>query len=102
MGSFGSNNNKAIFESYTAYQTSNVIIRVDGDTYNPKSLNINNGKDFTITDVGKSIYWETTGRSDTITGLSSNVTTISDSSNVLLVVLIQVKHRVYIYYKLIV
>ena len=50
--------------------------------YNPKSLNVNNGKDFTITDVGKSIYWETTGRSDTITGLSSNVTPINDASNV--------------------
>jgi len=82
MGSFGSNNNKAILETYIAYQTNNVIIRVDGNTYNPKSLNVNNGKDFTINDVGKSIYWETTGRLDTITDLSSNVTTISDSSNV--------------------
>ena len=82
MGSFGINNNKAILETYTSYQTNNVITRVDGDTYNPKSLNVNNGKDFTINDVGKSIYWETTGRLDTITGLSSNVTTISDASNV--------------------
>ena len=82
MGAFGSNNTKAILESYTAYQTSNVVIRVDGNTYNPKSLDVNNGKDFTINDVGKSIYWETTGRSDTITGLSSNVTTSSDTSNV--------------------
>jgi len=80
MGSFGSNNNKAIFNSYTAYQIGNVVIRVDGDTYNPTSLNINNGKDFIYSDIGKQIYWETTGRVDTIIDLSSNVTSTAVES----------------------
>ena len=84
MGSFGSNNDKATFETYIAYQIGNVVIRIDGDTYNPKSLNVNNGKDFIYSDIGKQIYWETTGRVDTIIDLSSNVTSTNDSSNVVI------------------
>lgn len=82
MGSFGSNNTKSIFDTYVAYQTNNVVIRIDGDTYNPMSLNVNNGKDFTFSDIGKEIYWETTKRLDTIISLSSTITAINDTSNV--------------------
>ena len=82
IGSFGSDNTQAVFNSYMAYQTSNMIIRVDGNSYNPNSLDINNGKDFIYSDIGRQIYWTSTQRTDTIIGLSSTITTINDSSNV--------------------
>jgi len=82
MGTFGGNNNNAILKSYTAYQINNVIIRIDGDSYNSNSLNLNNGKDFIYSDIGKNIYWESTGRLDKIISLSSKITNINDSSNV--------------------
>ena len=82
MGSFGNNNNQAVFNSYMAYQTSNMIIRVDGNSYNTNSLDVNNGKDFIYSDIGRQIYWTTSNRNDIITGLSSTITTINDTSNV--------------------
>ena len=82
IGSFGDNNTKSVFASYTAYQINNMIIRTDSDYYNPNSLNSNNGKDFLYSDIGRNIYWTFTERSDTIIGLSSNITAINDSSNV--------------------
>jgi hypothetical protein len=82
IGTFGSDNNYAIFNTYTAYQINNAIIRSDSDTYNPNSLSFNNGKDFIYTDIGRQIYWPSLNRNDTIIGLSSMITPINDSSNV--------------------
>ena len=82
IGSFGSDNTQAIFNTYMAYQTSNIVIRVDGNSYNSNSLDPNNGKDFIYSDIGRKIYWSQTKRQDTITGLSSTITTVNDASNV--------------------
>lgn len=82
IGSFGSDNNHAIFNTYIAYQNNNTIIRSDSDTYNPNSLSFNNGKDFIYTDIGRKIYWPSINRNDTIIGLSSIITPINDISNV--------------------
>jgi len=82
IGTFGSDNTQAIFNSYMAYQTSNIVVRVDGNSYNPNSLDSNNGKDFIYSDIGRKIYWTTTQSNDIITGLSSIITSINDASNV--------------------
>ena len=37
MGSFGSNNNNAIFQNYLAYQIGNMVIRLDGPYYSPNA-----------------------------------------------------------------
>ena len=82
IGSFGSNNNHAIFNTYIAYQLNNTIIRSDSEPYNPNSLNYNNGRDFIYTDIGRQIYWPSINRNDTIIGLGSITTSINDPSNV--------------------
>jgi hypothetical protein len=82
MGSFGNNNTQSIFASYTAYQTGNMIIRTDSNYYDQDSLDSNNGKDFIYSDIGRNIYWPITNRTDTIIRLSSTITPINDSSNV--------------------
>ena len=82
IGSFGDNNNHSTFESYMAYQTGNMVIRLDGDSYNPNSLDQYNGKDFKYSDIGRKIYWSTTNRNDTIVRLSSIITPVNDSSNI--------------------
>ena len=82
IGTFGSNNTQSIFNSYMAYQINNMIIRVDGNSYNPNSLDVNNGKDFIYSDIGRKIYWTTTQSNDTIIGLSSTITDVNDVSNV--------------------
>ena len=82
IGSFGSDNNQAIFNKYIAYQINNTIIRSDIETYNQNSLDYNNGKDFIYTDIGRQIYWPSINRNDTIIGLSSITTPINDSSNI--------------------
>ena len=82
IGSFGSDNNHAIFNTYIAYQSTTTIIRSDSEPYNPNSLNYNNGKDFTYTDIGRKIYWPSINRNDTIIGLGSMITSINDSSNI--------------------
>ena len=82
LGSFGNTNTQSLFASYTAYQTDNMIIRVDSNYYDANSLDINNGKDFNYSDIGRTIYWPFTNRTDTIISLSSTMTPINDSSNV--------------------
>ena len=82
IGSFGSDNNHAIFNTYIAYQIDNTIIRRDSTPYNPNSLDYNNGRDFIYTDVGRQIYWPSINRNDTIIGLGSITTEINDPSNV--------------------
>ena len=82
IGSFGSDNNHAIFSTYIAYQINNTIIRADSETYNPSSLSYNNGRDFIYSDIGRKIYWPSINRNDTIIGLSSLITPINDTSNV--------------------
>lgn len=82
IGSFGDNNNHSTFETYMAYQTGNMIIRLDGDSYNPNSLDQYNGKDFKYYDIGRKIYWSTTNRNDTIVRLSSIITPVNDTSNI--------------------
>ena len=82
IGSFGSDNNHAIFSTYIAYQLNNTIIRADSETYNPSSLSYNNGRDFIYSDIGRNIFWPSINRNDTIIGLSSMITPINDTSNV--------------------
>ena len=82
IGSFGNTNIQSTFETYMAYQTGNMVIRLDSNYYNQNSLDENNGKDFIFSDIGRSIYWPNTNRSDTIISLSSIITPINDSSNV--------------------
>ena len=82
IGSFGSDNNNAVFNKYIAYQENNTIIRSDSSPYNPNLLDYNNGKDFIYTDIGKQIYWPSLNRNDTIIGISSMITMINDPSNV--------------------
>ena len=82
IGSFGSDNNQAIFNTYIAYQIDNTIIRSDSETYNPNSLDYNNGRDFIYTDIGRKLYWPSLNRNDIIIGLGSMITPINDPSNV--------------------
>ena len=82
IGAFGDNNNHSTFETYMAYQSGNMIIRLDGDSYNPNSLDQYNGKDFKYSDIGRKIYWSSTNRNDTIVRLSSIITPVNDTSNI--------------------
>lgn len=82
LGSFGSDNQYAIFQNYLAYQTGNVVIRLDGPSYSPNASYSGFGIDFSPQDIGRNIYWTLSQRQDTIVGLGSNVTTTSDTSNV--------------------
>ena len=82
MGSFGSDNKQSIFQKYLAYQTSNVVIRLDGPAYSPNAIDSGFGHDFIYADIGRQIYWTSIDRLDTITGLSSLVTQTNDTSNV--------------------
>jgi len=82
MGSFGLDNKKAIFQTYLAYQTNNTIIRLDSPSYSPNSIDTSFGYDFIYSDIGRKIYWPTTGREDVITGLGSMITSSSDTANV--------------------
>jgi len=82
MGSFGSDNKYAVFQKYLSFQTGNVVIRLDGPAYSPNAIDSGFGHDFIYSDIGRQIYWTTTDRLDTITGLSSFVTATNDTSNV--------------------
>lgn len=84
MGSYGLNNNRAIYKPYLAYQIGNVVFRLDGPSFSPHTEDEGFGKDFIYSDIGRQIYWTTTDRLDTITGLSSYVTTTNDTSNVVI------------------
>jgi len=82
IGSFGSDNKYAVFQKYLAFQTGNVVIRLDGPAYSPNSIDSGFGYDFIYSDIGRQIYWTISDRLDTITGLSSIVTETNDTSNV--------------------
>ena len=59
-----------------------MVIRLDGPYYSPNSLNSGFGYDFVYADIGRQIYWTSTDRTDTITGLSTYITPTSDTANV--------------------
>ena len=82
MGSFGSDNKHSYFQKYLAYQTSNVVIRLDGPSYSPNSIDSSFGHDFVHTDIGRQIYWTISDRLDTIVGISSYISPTSDTANV--------------------
>lgn len=82
LGSFGSDNPYAIFQTYLAYQTSNIVIRLDGPSYSPNASSSGFGADFTPADIGRQIYWPISKRQDTILSLSTYLTTTSDTANV--------------------
>ena len=93
LGSFGSNNPHAIYQTYLAYQTSNIVIRLDGPSYsaNPSNSNSNGysgsnessfGTEFTYSDIGRNIYWPSSNRQDTITNLGTYITSTSDTANI--------------------
>jgi hypothetical protein len=82
MGSFGSNNNHAIFQKYLAYQVGSMVIRLDGPYYSPNAIDSGFGYDFLYSDIGREIYWSSTNRLDTIIELSSITTATSDTANV--------------------
>ena len=95
LGSFGSDNPYAIYKQYLAYQTGNVIIRLDNSSYNifsdtDTTATTNNNtnatsdfnNEFTYADIGRHIRWETSTIQDTITGLSTYITPTNDTSNI--------------------
>ena len=81
LGSFGADGNEAIFQKYLAIQTGNTVIRLDGYSYSPNNLTSGFGNDFTIYDVGRTIYWTVSNRQDTITALGTYITPSNDTSN---------------------
>lgn len=82
IGSFGSDNSYAIFQKYLAFQTGNVVIRLDGPSYSPNESYLGFGLDFSTHDVGKNIYWQTSQRLDTIVKLGTYLSAMSDTANV--------------------
>lgn len=70
MGVQPSASNVSIHQEFMAYQYSNVVITT-------------NGPEFTKADIGKSLFWTSTNRTDTISGLSSNIAGLQDSANIL-------------------
>ena len=82
LGSFGSDNPYAIYQTYLAYQTGNVVIRLDGPSYSPNASSSGFGSDFNPTDIGRQIYWSVSDRQDTILRLSTYLTNTSDTANV--------------------
>lgn len=69
IGSHPSSSNSAIYQTYLAYQTNNVVVTLDGP-------------DFTNADVGRTIYWSSTDRTDVIDHLSNLVVGNSDTTNI--------------------
>lgn len=82
MGAFGSDNDKAFYKPYFAYQTGNQLIRLDGPTYSPGMSYLGFGQDFSYNDIGKTIFYSVSNRQDTITSLSTYITSTNDPSNV--------------------
>lgn len=68
MGVHPSSSNLSIFQEYMAHQYGNVVVSTVG-------------KEFTKADIGRSIYWTSTDRTDTITGFTSNIAGLQDSLN---------------------
>lgn len=82
IGSFGSDNKQSIFQTYLAYQTGNVVIRLDSPFYSPNLIDSEFGYDFLYSDIGRQIYWSSTNRLDTITSLGTYISPSSDTANV--------------------
>lgn len=82
LGSFGLDNKYSIFQTYLAYQSSNVVIRLDGPSYSQNFIDNGFGRDFVYADIGRQIYWPSIDRIDTILSLGSLITSTSDSSNI--------------------
>ena len=82
LGSFGSDNTEATFQKYLALQTGNTVIRLDGYSYSPNNLSAGFGNDFTIYDIGRTLYWTSSIRETVITGLGTYITATNDPSNV--------------------
>ena len=82
LGSFGIDNKQAIFQKYLAYQTSNVVTRLDGPSFSPNLFDTGFGLDFLYSDIGRQIYWPSVDRIDTIINLGSLITNTNDSSNI--------------------
>jgi hypothetical protein len=82
LGSFGSDNPYAVFQTYLAYQSGNVVIRLDGFSYSPNENASGFGKDFTPADIGRAIYWPISDRQDTILSLGTYLSPTSDTANV--------------------
>ena len=80
MGAFGSDNKYAVYQVYLAYQTGNVVVRMDGPSYSPNSISNTFGKDFLYSDVGRQLYWPLSDRLETITDLGSLVSAPSASN----------------------
>lgn len=69
VGSHPSTSNNSIYQTYLAYQSGNVVVTL-------------NGPEFTDADVGRTLYWNTTDRIDTISHLSNLVVGNSDTTNI--------------------
>ena len=57
MGAFPENDNYASYQTYFGYQTTNVVIRLDGPAYSPNRGTSGFGVDFTYNDIGRTLYW---------------------------------------------
>ena len=68
MGVHPSSSNLSVFQEYMAHQYGNVVVTTTG-------------REFTKADIGRSIYWTSTDRTDTITGFTSNIAGLQDSLN---------------------
>ena len=82
LGSFGSDNQYAIFQTYLAYQSNNTVIRLDGFSYCPNPNNTGFGQDFTPDDIGRTLYWTVSQRQNTILNLGTFLSDTSDTANV--------------------
>lgn len=69
VGSHPSTSNNSIYQTYLAYQSGNVVVTL-------------NGPEFTDADIGRTLYWNNTGRRDTISHLSNLVVGNSDTTNI--------------------
>ena len=79
-----------IFQKYLAYQSENMVIRIDGPHYSPNTIDSGNGNgngnDFLYSDIGRQIYWPAIDRLDTITGLSTFISPLK-----CLIIVVEVK-----------
>jgi hypothetical protein len=82
LGAFPGSDNYSIFQSYLGYQSSNVVIRLDGPSYSPNRSSNGFGVDFTYSDIGKQLYFPLTNRKTIITGLGTQILGNNDLSNI--------------------
>ena len=69
MGTHPSTSNYSYYNEYLAYQYSNAVVRLSGP-------------EFTTADLGRPIYWTSTGRRDTIQSIGKLVVGNSDTTNI--------------------